>query len=230
MSEDTGTIVPPERRLQLVAPGTRAKRIAPIPLPLVEDRDPWERQPKEAGRAHACFVVFRDMGIFDRSTTGCARLLGVQPTVIKRMRAQWSWDTRADAWDDDQRRNRDKNIREQQEDAIKTHGNASRGLLGQVIRLIQDQQRKATPDGRALRDAAIALDKAIHHNRLALGLPTDVNRQDLLLRQLLDETLQAQEAIMALIQEVVCDDCRTKVGGEIRRVTAKTNQIRKRAS
>lgn len=198
------------------------QRPTALPLPLAEDREPWERQPKEAPKAYASFIVYRDLGPMDRSIRRAAKELGVTRLVPSRMFAQWRWEERAAAWDAERQRVFDETRKEQQETAIRSHANVSRALLTQVVRLLQIQQVKDAPDSRVMRDAALSLDKAIHHHRLALGLPTEVSRQDQYLKGIIEEMTANQREIMALLEEVICDDCRAALRGKIVEIKRKT--------
>jgi len=205
-------------------------RPTPLPVPLAEDREPWERQPKEAAKAFACFVVYRDLGPMDRTVSAAARALGVTRTVPQRMSLQWRWEERAAAWDNDRQKQFDATRRQQQEVAIRSHENIARALVSQVARILQRQQTLATPESRVLRDAALTIDKAIFHHRLALGLPTEVSRQDQYLKSLIDEMVANQAKIMALLEETLCDDCRAEVRGKIAEIKKTVSQTARKAA
>jgi hypothetical protein len=184
------------------------RRPTPLPVALSEDVEPWERQPRESGRAYACFIVFRDLGPFDRSIRRAAKDLGVGRTVPQRMAIQWRWDERAAAWDSRRQAEFDETRKGEQEKAVRSHANATRALIGQCMRLLQSQQDKSVPDGRVLRDIALSMDKAIHHQRLALGLPTEMSRQDIYLKGIIAEMERNHTEILGILEEVLCDDCR----------------------
>jgi hypothetical protein len=188
---------------------------APLPVALSDDVEPWERQPMENGRAYACFVVFRDLGPFERSVRRTAKELGVTRTVPGRMSVQWRWDERAAAWDARRQAEFDATRKEEQEKAVRSHANATRALLGQAVRLLQNQQAKVVPEGRVLRDVALTMDKAIYHQRLALGLPTEMSRQDLFLKGVIAEMERNHAEILGILEEVLCDDCRDATRAKI---------------
>ena len=65
---------------------------------------PWERQPREATRSFARFVVYRDLPPEDRSLRLAANRLGVPLGTLQALNHRWSWSARVEAWDDERDR------------------------------------------------------------------------------------------------------------------------------
>lgn len=62
------------------------------------DRNAWDQQPHETGKAYAAFLVYRDLG-HGRTAAEVARHFGKSAELIRRWRKQWTWDERVAAWD-----------------------------------------------------------------------------------------------------------------------------------
>ena len=200
------------------------------PLQYDPAKEKWERQPYETNDAYAAFLLFRDMGPFGRSIRAVARQIGRTPTVPRRWHQQYLWEERAGAWDDDQRRQLDERNKDMQDRAVKNHFAISQKLINQVLNVLNNQAGQKIPDARILQQAAIALNQGIRHNRLALGLPTDITQNDQYLKGLLEEAMATQEQLRLILEEHLCDDCRQKIGGELRKIAEKQRAIRQRAS
>lgn len=190
------------------------------------DREQWERQRGETAKAYAAFMVYRDLGPFERSVAATARVIVKGKTNCLRWSRLWLWEERAGLWDDRRQRSMDAARTDAQRDAIRIHERASRALLQQSARVIDAQQRATDVDPRALQSVSIAMDKAIYHHRLALGLPTDLNRQDVALKEQLKQMLNLYDGVKAVIEEMLCPDCRTKVAARLRELGEKQRRIR----
>lgn len=199
-----------------------------VPDGLAQDRDPWERQPGESGPAYAAFIVYRDLGPLQRSIKKASETIGKARNNCSRWARAWRWTERAELWDDAQRRFVDTTVMEQREKSIANHNNASRALLGQALRLLQIEQAKPNPDGRTIQQASVAIDRAIHHNRLSLGLPNEIRQQDVELKSQINESLRLQDQVRVIIDEVICPECQAKVGAELRRLATHQRKLAKR--
>lgn len=62
------------------------------------DRNPWDQQPNETGKAYAAFLAYRDLGIA-RTSAEVGRQLGKSAELIRRWKKQWAWEERVAAWD-----------------------------------------------------------------------------------------------------------------------------------
>lgn len=183
------------------------------------DREAWARQQGESAKAHLAFLIFRDLGP-TRSYPLVAQRLTVSTTLVKRWAGRWEWQLRAMAWDEQQRRLDDQARREVTEDATRNHLGASRAFLATALRAISGPPGKDDymPSASMLASATTAMDKAIHHHRLALGLPTDVTRQDITLRENQQELARVVDGVRRVIEEHLCDECRARIAGELRRL------------
>lgn len=63
-----------------------------------QDRNPWDQQPNETGKAYAAFLAYRDLGLA-RSSAEVGRQLSKSAELIRRWKKQWRWDERVAAWD-----------------------------------------------------------------------------------------------------------------------------------
>ncbi|HEY8599148.1 MAG TPA: hypothetical protein VIL85_12000 [Thermomicrobiales bacterium] len=204
------------------------------------ERLPYDRQPGEPERAYAAFKIFLEREPRD-TITGLSRRLSKSRQLLDRWCQQWRWRERAVYYDADQRRQRDDAVAADRAALIQQHAQAARVLLNVALRAMAprpllDKGGRAVTDAagrpayvpatpRDLAGAATALDKAIHHQRLAAGLPTAHTQQDLALKQNVAEALATQQAIRTVIEEQLCDDCRDRVGNELRRVAARHRQL-----
>lgn len=63
----------------------------------VHRSDPWDQLPGEPDREYARFVEY--LGMRDRRQSKAALSLGISERLVKKVRAQWRWVERADAYD-----------------------------------------------------------------------------------------------------------------------------------
>ena len=70
----------------------------PVSIPLLDDRQPWDRQPDEPPKAFAKFAVFRDLGP-SRTLAAAATETGVSRDRVVQLSAAYSWVDRASAFD-----------------------------------------------------------------------------------------------------------------------------------
>lgn len=202
------------------------RRLPPVPL-LAPDFPAWEQQPTESSPAFQAFAHYRDQGM-GRTEAAVARSLNKSRQLMDRWSTRWRWDERARAWDVEQAKNRRRAAAKQQESMLQGHQRAASALLAQgVIRL------RATPyldahgqplvdpktneivyrpaDPSELNAATNAVKEGIKHQRLALGLPTDITRQDIILKEQVQEAAQIQDTILRLIEEFTCDECKARL-------------------
>lgn len=195
-------------------------------------RQPWERQPRESETTHSYFLAYRDMGYEHRSLRELAKACGKSIGNMEVHSSRWKWQDRVKAWDLYQLRARDAASLMRRDEMIERHGRAANNLLltAQKIisppdidpktkRLLTDAERKAwRPSGLSLQAATGALDKAIHHQRLAAGLPTDITRQDIMVRQQLQEAIEVNKTLIRLLEEHACDECKPGIVRELDRL------------
>lgn len=75
-----------------------------------------------------------------------------------------------------------------------------------------------TPTNDDIRTASAAMDRAVHHQRLAMGLPTNVTRQDIVLQEQVRESADISATVIRLLEEFVCDDCKAAILPHLRRL------------
>lgn len=140
---------------------------------------PWEQQPEETRRAYTAFCVFRDLG--PRRTLAAAAAAYYQRTAdsLERQVDKWSsafrWVERAAAWD----RHLDAEGRAAQEAARKEmaerHVREARGLQAKAL----ERLRALRPEELSPADVLRYFVEAVKLERLALGEPDTVQRQEL---------------------------------------------------
>jgi hypothetical protein len=140
---------------------------------------PWEQQPGETPRAYAAFCVFRDLG--PRRTLAAAAAAYYQRTAdsLERQVDKWSsafrWVERAAAWD----RHLDAEGRAAQQAARKEmaerHAREARGLQAKAL----ERLRALRPEELSPADVLRYFVEAVKLERLALGEPDTVQRQEL---------------------------------------------------
>jgi hypothetical protein len=183
-----------------------------------DDAQPWLRWLREGERPYAAFVTYRDLGD-ERGLQRVADELAVSRTLISRWSAQWQWVARALAWDHAQRRAQDAAAAAARERLTQQHHGVASQLLVAALELLRHPADER-PKSADVAAAATAIEKAIQQQRLATGLPSDVTRQDVALRANADEVLAMARAVRRVIEEMVCDECRTRIADELGRLEA----------
>ena len=140
---------------------------------------PWEQQPEETARAYTAFCVFRDLG--PRRTLAAAAAAYYQRAAdsLERQVDKWSsahrWVERAAAWD----RHLDAQGRAAQETArremAERHGREARALQAKAL----ERLRALRPEELSPADVLRFFVEAVKLERLALGEPDTVQRQEL---------------------------------------------------
>ncbi|GEM_PF-5734503 len=150
-------------------------------------------------------------------------------TMVGRWSARFGWQQRVMERQAEQARELREAVSRRQQQAVAQHLEVVREQMEIARRYLRPPEGNGEggidagrwkPAPRELEAATLAIDKAIHHQRLALGLPTNVTRQDLLLRETLSEALALQQTTRAIIEEHLCDDCRERLAEELRRLGA----------
>lgn len=193
---------------------------------------PWMKQPKESEPAYAAFCAFRDAGP-GRTVAAVGRALGKSGNLMDRWCQRNQWRERAAAWDAAQVSVLQQSTAEVQRETLAAHLEAAAELLAMARRLLTppdvDHKTGATltddakaawrPGAAAVQAAAIAQDKAITAQRMALGLPTSHSQQDVLLRQEMAEAREVNRTLIRVLEEHLCDECRPHVLDELERIT-----------
>jgi phage FluMu gp28-like protein len=140
-----------------------------------EEKQAWDRQPRETSRAYELFCVYRDLGS-ERSLTKTKTITKGSPSLrrLKALSTSWNWVERCKKYDDyleyQDRLQQEKERREMH----KRH--AKIAVLGQniVVREMESLLAKAQKDGRmTASDVARLMDVTVKVERLARGEPTD---------------------------------------------------------
>ena len=207
----------------------------------------WSRMPGETNKAYEAFVVYRDLGRDNRSLQKTADALGKARTMITQWSSVWQWQLRVREWDAMQSRalarererarveKADATL-QQQETSKSDQLRAARALKQEALRVLAFEQDKAAkqakrqpgggdPDAKAVALAAQALEKAQNMERIALGLPTDISKTDVTLRDTAKEALDMQRMLRDLIIEDLCDDCRKKLRDKLVRLADRDRDL-----
>ena len=80
------------------------------------ERGPWERARDESTKAHAAFVLYRDLGP-DRSLRAAASQLGKSERLLKRWSSRHRWQDRLAAWEERQQAHAEESSRQARDDA-----------------------------------------------------------------------------------------------------------------
>lgn len=195
------------------------------------ERQPWEQQPRESDAVYGYFLRYRDMGFGKRSLRLLAKEVERAVPTVEAASHRWKWQARVQAWDSNEQRTLDARAMMERGQMLTVHGRAANNLLLTAQKMISppkkekggraltdEERHEWRPSGLALQAATVALDKAIHHQRLAAGLPTDITRQDIMVRQQLQEAVDVNKALIMLLQEHMCDECRPGAIYELERL------------
>jgi len=140
-----------------------------------DERQPWNRQPRETSRSYELFCTYRDVGT-ERSLSKIRQLTNGLPSLtrLKELSRKWNWVERCQAYDDylehQDRLQQEKERREMR----KRH--AKIGVLGQsvAVKALENLLSKVQSGGEvSAGDASRLLDTGVKVERLARGEPTD---------------------------------------------------------
>jgi hypothetical protein len=140
---------------------------------------PWEQQPGESARAFGAFCAYRDLGPRRSLRAAAAAFYGRASTARERQLDKWShafrWVERANAWD----RHLDAEARRIQEEVrremAERHVKEARALQAKAV----ERLRSLRPEELGPADLLRYLVEAAKLERLALGEPDSVQRQEL---------------------------------------------------
>ena len=176
---------------------------------------PWERQIKESPEAWEAFALYRDMGA-ERSTEKVGKALGKSWDLMQRWSSTHSWVARVLAYDVYLDR-QTAALREQSQAAL-LHEHLEEGAILRKagLRLLEDKppsrrNKKPSPPGSFdVARAAEVIKEGQHLQRLALGMPTNITKQQVEYQRAVDEALAAQAALVRILEEYLTDD---SIGG-----------------
>lgn len=218
---------------------TWAHRRAMMPIAGAE----WERIPGESDASWEGFVLYKAIDPRERTLVAVAQQQGKHINTVGKLARKYHWAVRVRAWDRHVAMNADaaeqealvaeaREIRKKQLNVVKQQLTAAQAGKAQALRIIANIQsapkEEAHKYARELDFAMRALDKAVALERLAVGLPTDVTQQTISLKQQLDTTLALVERVKRIIEEHLCDDCRSRVADELGRISAQERAVRAR--
>lgn len=174
-----------------------------------QERKPYDQQAGESEPAWQAFVAFRDLGP-GRTVAAVGKTLGKSGNLVDRWCQRWNWRARAHRWDTDLDRQRRDELVERRRRTTNNTMAAGGVLLARATRLLTPPPGTDPdawlPEPRVLVAAAGAIDKGIALQRLALGLPTSVTRQDVQLREEVDRVRYLIDGVITIVAEEVPDD------------------------
>lgn len=225
------------RALSIGAPSPEAASLT-IPTPAL----PWQQQQGESGKAYEAFSTYRDLGP-GRSITTLERTLHKSRALLGGWSSRYNWVNRCRAFDLHNQQQEETIAREERAQKLRTtlsqHDQTASNLLTIARRMLLPpadlRERARQPDPSiaqpaqkeidawvpapdVVRAATFALDKAVHHQRLAAGLPTNVTQQDVMLRTQVQEAADISESVIRLLEEFTCDDCKAAILPHLRRL------------
>ncbi len=217
-------------------PAPAAQADAPAPA------QPWHQQPGESDKAFEAFKTYRDLGPA-RSITTLERTLHRSRALLGGWSSRHHWVNRCRAYDLHNQQQEEQIAREERAQKLRTtltqHDQTASNLLTIARRMLlppaEVRERARNPDPAiskaaqqeidawvpapdVVRAATFALDKAVHHQRLAAGLPTNVTQQDVMLRTQVQEAADISESVIRLLEEFTCDDCKGVILPHLRRL------------
>lgn len=246
MSDEQATPTPiaAKRKQYPRLPIAERKARKAVDLPKLGEE--WLRLRQETKPAYEAFCVYYQTPKAERSINKTAEKIGKHRTQLTTWSSMFSWIVRARAWDDklenEQARAQQHAIaleqdtqkqqqREAQDDSLK----AARALKREALRVLAAEQAKAKvgpngktagdPDAKNIALAGQALEKASQMERIALGLPTDISRTDITLRETVAAALESQRLLRDLITEDLCDACRSAIRAKMVRLAERDREL-----
>jgi hypothetical protein len=130
--------------------------------------DPWERQSNETPQAFEAFVIFRDME-GKRSYKRVSEQLQKSETLIGRWGRKHRWQSRREAWEDEQ----DRLVREELIKGITTMRKTHTAIAGQMLVKALKALQSLPVEDMTMQDIARAVDVAAKLERLSRGEATE---------------------------------------------------------
>jgi hypothetical protein len=182
------------------------------------DPQPWDPQPGETARAYEAFELYRDMGP-SRSLTRASQAVGKSTHQMSMWSARHSWVYRAASWDAEQRRLKQEDRAVARKEAVDREGRVASLIIAQALKHIRPPEKDTTgrklteeerqawkPKPDVLRMATYSLRYASEVERLALGLPTSITKNQQETEEAIREAQAAQRATIAIITEGLCEE------------------------
>jgi hypothetical protein len=146
-----------------------------------DEKQVWDRQPRETSRAYELFCAYRDLGT-ERSLRKLKQGTNGAPNVnrLKRLSARWKWVERCQAYDDyleqQDRLQQEKERREMRKRhakiAVLGQNIAVKGLEKLLARVQEDEKAVAPADLTRLFDTSVKVE------RLSRGEPTEIEKSE----------------------------------------------------
>lgn len=134
---------------------------------------PWERQKGESEKAYEAFVIYRDMGA-DRTITAVAKKLTKSRTLIGRWSAQWNWQERVLAYDNELQREAKAEAAKDYKEMMKRHI----GMAVAIQKKAYDALKELDIDEMSPRDIREYIKMATDLERLNRELTVSHNQDD----------------------------------------------------
>jgi hypothetical protein len=205
----------------------------------------WAKLARESAQAYASFQAYYQLPKSERTLTRAAEIVGRHRTQLTTWSSLFHWVERARAYDE---RVEQRELSAQQQQLSAEQGEqkaqqkaaqeeslrAARALKREALRILAKEQEKSQPDrngktglpdAKNIALAGQALEKATQMERIALGLPTDISRTDITLRETVQEALQSQRLLRDLIAEELCDACRAKIRAKMVRLAERDREL-----
>jgi len=129
---------------------------------------PWDRHKGESGKAHAAFLIFRDLGP-DRTLRDVARQRGCHISLVRRWSAKWEWTSRVRAWDEGVNREAEASLRQQRKAAVERRIQDIE-RLEKLCRAFLNGLVRRDESGQLQLDARVKPRDALDFYRLALDI------------------------------------------------------------
>lgn len=195
---------------------------------------PWERQPGESRQAYSAFCVYRDLPparrSLDRAWGAYRASLGRPQTRApgrwESWYRQWQWRARTESRDREEQRLLLEGVVRLKANEVETELQKAQWLRACADELV-------AREGVTLRTLLVAsqVDEAsTRQARLALGMPIQITKQEVELKQAVEKAVQAQRMFIGLIRDVLCPSCYARSEATIRRVLALGDEAREKAT
>jgi len=136
--------------------------------PAADTAAPWSRMKGESGKAHAAFLIFRDLGP-ERTLGDVANQRRCHISLIRRWSAKWEWASRARAWDEAVNREAEATLRQQRKAAVERRGQDIE-RLEKLCRAFLNGLVRRDENGQLQLDERVKPRDAVGFYRLALEI------------------------------------------------------------
>lgn len=189
----------------------------------------WERQVGESEEAWEAFALYRDLGV-DRSHDKVAKALQKSMALMGGWSRTNAWTARALAYDVYMDRQRQAIKETHQARLLEAHLAEGEKIRQVGSKLLDDKpatgrRKKPVPiTSHEGQKAAEMVKIGQGLQRLALGMPTTITKQQVEYQKAVEESLAAQASVVRILQEFItedtireCDNC-ARIAAEIERI------------